>query len=145
MPSTTPISKNGETIAGMYEAFGRGDIEHVLAQIAPDVEWIETEDTTMPINGTFSSPAEVLQNVFAKVPEHFESFELNPELWIESGDDVVVTGRVRARTRSGTDLDAPYAHVFSFRDGKVRRNDNFHDTAMWVAALTATPASAGAS
>src|SRR5690349_22658244 len=35
---------------------------------------------------------------------------------IESGDDVVVTGRCVARARSGADLDAPYAHVFSFRD-----------------------------
>jgi ketosteroid isomerase-like protein len=46
-----------------------------------------------------------------------------------------VTGRVRARTRSGRDLDAPYAHVFSFRDGRVSRNDNFHDTAVWANAL----------
>ena len=78
----------------------------------------------------------MLQNVFAKVGEYFESFELRPELWIESGDDVVVTGRLHARTRSGRDLDAPYAHVFSFRDGKVSRNDNFHDTALWVEALS---------
>jgi uncharacterized protein len=59
-----------------------------------------------------------------------------PELWVEAGDDVVVTGRVVARTRTGRKLDAPYAHVFSFRDGKVCRNDNFHDTALWVAALS---------
>jgi uncharacterized protein len=135
LPTTSPATDNGRTIAGMYEAFGRGDVEHVLSRIAPDVEWIETESSEMPINGRSSSPQEVLANVFAKVPESFESFELHPELWIESGDDVVVTGRIRARTRSGTQLDAPYAHVFSFRDGKVSRNDNFHDTAMWVAAL----------
>jgi ketosteroid isomerase-like protein len=77
----------------------------------------------------------VLENVFAKVPESFERFDLRPELWVEVGDDVVVTGRLVARTRSGRDLDAPYAHVFSFRDGKVSRNDNFHDTALWAAAL----------
>jgi ketosteroid isomerase-like protein len=49
---------------------------------------------------------------------------------------VVVTGRVIARTHAGRDLDAPYAHVFSFRDGQVIRNDNFHDTALWVTALS---------
>lgn len=41
-----------------------------------------------------------------------------------------------ARTHDGRKLDAPYAHVFSFRDGKVSRNDNFHDTALWVTALS---------
>src|SRR5581483_6925603 len=125
MPTSSPTTENGRVIAAMYEAFGRGDVEHVLAQIDPNVEWIETEAENVPTHGRFNSPDEVLSGVFAKVPEHFESFELHPELWIEAGDDVVVTGRVRARTRSGRDLDAPYAHVFSFRDGKVCRNDNF--------------------
>ena len=136
MTSTSPKTDNGRTVAGMYEAFGRGDVAYVLAQMTSDVEWIETEAGTIPTHGTFASPEEVLQNVFAKVPEHFEQFELHPELWIEAGDDVVVTGRVVARTRTGRKLDAPYAHVFSFRDGKVSRNDNFHDTALWVAALS---------
>jgi len=136
MASTNPTTNNGRTVAGMYEAFGRGDIPHVLAQMAPDVEWIETEAGNIPAHGTSAGPQEVLENVFAKVPEHFEQFELRPELWIEAGDDVVVTGRVVARTHAGRKLDAPYAHVFSFRDGKVSRNDNFHDTALWAAALS---------
>jgi ketosteroid isomerase-like protein len=102
----------------------------------PDVEWIETEAESIPAHGTFASPQEVLESVLAKVPEYFEQFELHPELWVEAGDDVVVTGRVVARTRTGRKLDAPDAHVFSFRDGKVCRNDNFHDTALWVAALS---------
>ena len=120
----------------MYEAFGRGDVEHVLARLDPNVDWIETEAEDILTHGRFASPHAVLQGVFAKVPEHFESFELRPELWVESGDDVVVTGRVLARTHSGRELNAPYAHVFSFRDGKVSRNDNFHDTALWAAALS---------
>jgi ketosteroid isomerase-like protein len=77
----------------------------------------------------------VLERVFAKVPAAFESFDLGPELWIEAGDDVVVTGRLFARTHSGRNLDAPFAHVFSLRDGKVCRNENHHDTALWAAAL----------
>ena len=76
----------------MYEAFGHGDVPHVLAQMALDVEWIETEAEGIPTHGTFASPQEVLKSVFAKVP--------------------------------------------LFRDGKVCRNDNFHDTALWVAALS---------
>jgi uncharacterized protein len=135
MPTTSPSTDNGRTIASMYEAFGRGDVEYVLSQIAPRVDWIETEAKSVPINGHSSTPQEVLHNVFMKVGEHFESFELRPELWIESGDDVVVTGRVNARARSGRELDAPYAHVFSFRDGKVVRNDNHHDTLLLAEAL----------
>jgi uncharacterized protein len=136
MPSTEPRTDNGPTIAAMYEAFGRGDVNSVLERLSPELEWIETEAENIPTHGRFSTPQQVLQDVFAKVPEEFERFELHPDLWIEAGDDVVVTGRVVARTRSGRDLDAPYAHVFSFSNGKVTRNDNFHDTALWAAALS---------
>ena len=135
MPSRAPTTENGRTIAAMYEAFGRGDVPFVLEQIAPAVDWIETEAQNIPTHGRFSTPQEVLENVFAKVPEYFEHFELRPELWIEADDDVVVTGRVVAKTKNGRELYAPYAHVFSFSDGKVSRNDNFHDTALWAAAL----------
>ena len=74
--------------------------------MAPDVEWIETEAESIPTHGTFASPQEVLKSVFAKVPEYFEQFELHPELWVEAGDDVIVTGRVVTRTRTGRKLDA---------------------------------------
>ena len=136
MPTTEPTTQNGRTIAAMYEAFGRGDVPFVQEQMATELEWIETEAEGIPTRGRFSTPQEVLKNVFARIPEHFERFELHPEFWIEAGDDVIVTGRVAGRTRSGRDLDAPYAHVFSFNDGKVCRNDNFHDTALWAAALS---------
>ncbi|MDX6637206.1 MAG: uncharacterized protein QOJ01_717 [Solirubrobacterales bacterium] len=135
MPTKSPTTENGRTIAGMYEAFGRGDVEQVVAQIAPEVEWIESDAKGMPARGRFSTPQEVLEGVFASVPQNFERFKLLPEHWIETDDDVVVTGRVEARTRAGTDLNAPFAHVFTLRHGKVTRNDNFHDTALWVEAL----------
>jgi uncharacterized protein len=135
VPSREPTTENGRIVAGMYAAFGRGEVQEVLARIAPRVEWIETEARNVPAHGTFSTPDEVLNGVFAKVMENFARFELRPELWIESGDDVVVTGRVAALTQSGRELDAPYAHVFTLRDGKVVRNENHHDTALWTEAL----------
>jgi ketosteroid isomerase-like protein len=56
MTSTSPATDNGRTVASMYEAFGRGDVAYVLAQMAPDVEWIETEAANIPTHGTFASP-----------------------------------------------------------------------------------------
>jgi ketosteroid isomerase-like protein len=47
-----------------------------------------------------------------------------------------VPGRMVARSKTGHDLNAPDAHVFSFRDGEISRTDNFHDTALWAAALS---------
>ena len=135
MPTTSPTTDNGRTVASMYEAFARGDIEYVMARIDPEVDWIESEAEGLPARGRFRSPQEVLDGVFADVLKHFANFELRPELWIEAGDDVVDTGHVVARTHSGRELVAPYAHVFTFRDGRVVRNDNHHDTAIWLQVL----------
>jgi ketosteroid isomerase-like protein len=139
MPSRTPTSDNARTVAGMYESFARGDVAAVLAKLDPDVEWIETEAHGVPARGSFRGPQEVLEGVFATVPKHFETFNLVPEYFVEAGDDVVVTGHLEARTLSGRDLRAPYAHVFSFGDGLVTRNENHHDTAVWLEVLGTAP------
>ena len=135
MATFEPTTDNGRMVAAMYEAFGRGDVPYVLERLGDELEWIETEAEGIPSGGTFTTPEEVLKGVFANVPEHFETFELRPERWIEVGDEVVDTGRVVARTHSGRVLDAPYAHVFTIEGGKVVRLATFHDTAMWAAAL----------
>jgi ketosteroid isomerase-like protein len=135
MANTSPQTDNGRLIASLYDAFGRGDIPFVMDQLAPDVEWIETESPNVPTHGTSRTPQEVLENVFMKLPESFGSFEVHPDRWIESTDDVVVTGRIVARAQNGRELDAPFAHVFTVRDGKVTRNDLFNDSALWVSAL----------
>src|SRR5262245_66483393 len=46
MPTTT--STNADTVAGMYEAFGRGDVAAILAALAEDVTWDVTEEPWTP-------------------------------------------------------------------------------------------------
>src|SRR3954454_7395939 len=130
MANTSPQTDNGRLIASIDDAFGRGDIPFVLDQFAPEIEWIETESPEVPTHGTSRTPQEVLDNVFMKLPESFGSFDVQPDRWIETADDVVVSGRIVARTTGGKDLNAPFAHVFTVRDGRVTRNDLFNDTAL---------------
>ena len=60
--------------------------------MTPDVEWIETEAENIPAHGTFASPREVLESVFAKVPEYFEQ---------ELGALVTAWGRPGGQTGAG--------------------------------------------
>jgi ketosteroid isomerase-like protein len=135
MPTTEPTTDNGRLIASAYEAFGRGDVPYVMSLLADDLDWIETDAKHIPITGRWRTPQDVLANVFAAVPEHFQTFDLRPDLWIEKDDDVVVTGHLVATTLDGRTLNAPYAHVFTVRDGTITRNDNHHDTARWLEVL----------
>ena len=43
-----------EAVQRLYEAYGRGDTEAVLAEVADDVEWAaEAASTSVPWYGTF--------------------------------------------------------------------------------------------
>ena len=126
-----------EIVRSAYEGFAQGNIPAVLALIAPDCEWIETEAQGIPTRGVHRGPAGVAEGVFSKVPENFNEFALHPERFIESGDLVLVTGRVKGQSKAGRSLDAPFAHVFLISDGLIARLENYHDTALWLEALHA--------
>jgi ketosteroid isomerase-like protein len=126
-----------EIVRSAYDGFASGNIPAVLALIAPDCEWIETEAQGIPTSGVHRGPAGVAEGVFSKVPASFSEFALHPERFIERGDLVPVTGRVKGKSKVGRLLDAPFAHVFSIRDGLIVRLENYHDTALWLEALHA--------
>ena len=67
MPTSQPTTSNGRTVAGMYEAFGRGDVAFVLAQLDDELDWIESDAEGIPARGRFTPPQEVLEGVFAAV------------------------------------------------------------------------------
>ena len=51
-----------QAVQRMYQAFGRGDVEAVLAELAEDVEWISVSETPHPLvpwYGRYAGTAEV--------------------------------------------------------------------------------------
>jgi uncharacterized protein len=121
------------TVKGAYEAFNRGDMPAVLATYDEEVEWTEPGGGSAP-SGTFTGPASVEQDVFAKVPENFDEFSVDAEEFEDQGDTIVVTGRFRGKNKNGSLLDAPFEHHNTMRDGKLVRFDNKVDQDAWEAA-----------
>ncbi len=49
-----------ESVQRLYEAYGRGDVDAVLAELADNVEWAaEAASTSAPWYGTFNGKGEV--------------------------------------------------------------------------------------
>jgi len=122
-----------ETMRRAYDAFNRGDIPAVLQAFDANIEWLEPGGGAAP-KGTFQGAQRVAEDVFAKVPEHFERFEAGAEQFIDAGNTLVVVGRFRGRSKQGRDMDLPFAHVWAMRGGKAARFQNCPEAAPWATA-----------
>src|SRR5687767_4264378 len=123
---------NKATIQGVYEAFGRGDIATVLAAFDPEIEWWEAENFIYADGNPYVGPQAVLQGVFARIGAEWEGFSVSPKEVLDAGDTVVGRGYYSGKfRRTGRDVRAQFAHVFSFRDGKVVKFQQYTDTAQF--------------
>lgn len=134
-------SENLASVRAGYDAFARGDIDAVLAQMQDDIEWV-TPDST-PLGGRYHGKQEVL-GFFGRLAELMEGLSVDPREYIESDDRVVVLCRITGRGRGGP-ADVEACHVWRMRDGKAAGFMEYVDTARIRAALgePATMARAG--
>jgi ketosteroid isomerase-like protein len=127
---------NVEATRRAYEAFARGDLDGVVADMDAEIEWHQAQG--LPHGGLYRGVAAVRAHVFDPLAaEWWEEFTADPDELLDAGDDVVVIGRYRGRAKgTGKELDVPYVHVWSFRDGRAWRFRQFLDTAGWNHALS---------
>jgi len=59
--------ENVQLIRGVYEAFGRGDIPAVLAQMDQSIEWNEAENFIYADRNPYVGPQAVLEGVFTRL------------------------------------------------------------------------------
>lgn len=118
-----------------YRAFARDDLDAVLADMHPEIEWHQAQG--LPHGGLYRGLDEVRRNVFDPLDrDWWQEFVVEPEEFLESGAQVVVLGRYRGVAKeTGKALDVPFVHVWTFRDGLAVRFRQFLDTAGWVEAL----------
>jgi len=125
-----------QTIRGAYEAFARQDIAGVIAALDDAVVWDVPE--SLPWGGVYRGHEEV-GAFFAKLAEHLESLDANPEKLLDAGDHVVALGTLRGEAAGGA-FEARFAMVWEMRDGKAVGFKEHSDTAPMVSALEAAPA-----
>jgi uncharacterized protein len=129
------MSSRVEIVRRAYEAFARGDLDAVVADMDEEIEWQQAQG--LPHGGTYRGLAEVRANVFDPLDRDWWSvFSAVPDEFLEAGDEVVVLGRYRGTARqTGKQLDVPFVHIWSLREARAWRFRQFLDTAGWVEAL----------
>jgi ketosteroid isomerase-like protein len=125
-------------VQDMYAAFGRGDVDTILAKCDPNVLW------------EFEGPAEIkaagirhgtvgARAFFEGIAAEQSEPSLRIDSWISSDDMVATFGRYECTLRAnGKHVSTPIAHYFAFRNGRVVHYQNLLNTAAFVAARAAS-------
>jgi uncharacterized protein len=121
------MAGNVDTIKKGYQAFAEGDAEGMKAAWTDDIRWEGPNAEELPGGGTHEGPDAVLQ-MLGKIGDAFESFSVEPDEWLESGDTVVVLGHSTATPKGGNENKLPFVHVWRFQDGKASEVQVLTDT-----------------
>jgi ketosteroid isomerase-like protein len=117
---------NVELVRGVYEAFGRGDVDAVFAAMKPDIEWDECEG--MPYGGVYRGREAIVEKVFGPILADVEAFTADPEEILPLDDArVIARGRHGGKGTHGP-VDARFVHIWTLTDGKVSRYEQLADT-----------------
>jgi ketosteroid isomerase-like protein len=138
---TTTTTDHRSTVLDMYAAFGRGDMDTLLAGIADEVDWgldpASPIVESVPWLARVTTKAEVAASYFAGVGRDLEFHAFEPLAVAQDGDQVVTALRVHFTVKAtGRTVELVEAHHFAFGDdGRVVRYRLITDTAAFIAAF----------
>jgi ketosteroid isomerase-like protein len=119
------LSANTEFVRGWVEAWNRGDLEALIADAGPDLEWVVARQH--PAATTHRGPQEVagyLADWLSTMP----GLKIEIQELEEVGDRVLLVMRMTGTgAGSGAATEVHNAVVTTFRDGKPVRTEEFLD------------------
>ena len=119
--------QNVQIVKDGFAAFGRGDMQGLLALFAEDIEWIVPGEG-WPLAGTYRGHAGVA-DFFQKDIEMLEISFLEPREFVAQGDRVLVVGFSRGRVKAtNRAFEHNWVFAFTVRNGKVTNVREYIDT-----------------
>lgn len=107
----------------IVRSFFVADLEEALAYVDPSIVWNPVEESS-------TQGPEAVRASTERWKSEWDDYAVIPEELIDMGDRVVATVRFRARGRgSGIEIDGRLYDVFTLRDGKIVRMDQFTEEA----------------
>jgi ketosteroid isomerase-like protein len=125
-------------VAGMYEAFRRGDVPAILAKLAPDVRWEHWPDNSAQKAGVpWLQPRTGRDEVrgFYDILATYQFHEVRVASLLGGENKVVAEVIVEATLSNGVRIRDEQLHLFTFNDaGQVVAFREYIDTAKVIAA-----------
>ena len=111
---------NIQSVQRLYEAYGRGDVDAVLAELSDDVDWAaEAAGTSVPWWGEFHGKGEV-PRFFKEIASNVDVGKFDVVSLTSNDTDVVATVYWSFTVRAtGKNASMYMQHWFRFEDGKI--------------------------
>ena len=111
---------NVEAFKRGLEAGNRGDLDGLLAELHPEIEWHSALHVLMGGQQTVFRGHDGVRRMIGDLYETFAEVRFEMSEFRDLGDGVVAIGRQRTRGKaSGVESEAPVAFVTEIKDGKT--------------------------
>lgn len=130
---------NLDIVKGVYASFDGGDIPAVLAALDSQISWREAEGNPYePTGKAWIGHDEIMQKLFMRIGTEWDYLRAIPHTFHDAGDTVVVEIRYNGKYKStNKTLDAQACHIFTLRNSKITKFQQYIDTARLQDALGA--------
>jgi ketosteroid isomerase-like protein len=136
--------ENVEFVEGIFagtESLGKEELLAALPEIIrqtchPDIEWVEHPDL---LDRRIHRGHDGVRQSWERWFEQWDEYGFEVERVIDYGEDVLAIARENARGKtSGARVSSRIYVIFTLREGKIARYQEFHDEGAALEALDAT-------
>ena len=121
-------------ISDHYTASARQDVQSMMADVAPDVQW--TEMAGFPCAGTWVGPEQIVEHVFKVLSSEWTNYRFELAELIDAGDRVIGVGLYSGiYKKTGKSMQARVAHIWRLKEGKIVQFEQFTDTLLAAQAM----------
>ena len=118
---STATRSEADFVRDAYGAFARGEVAAVLAMLDDDVEWNVPD--VLP-HGGHARGRDAVGAFFGRLAELWSDFGLDVDIVTGADGRGIGIGRAHGRLR-GADSGDGFTHVFTLRDNRVVRFDEY--------------------
>jgi ketosteroid isomerase-like protein len=119
--------QNVALVQQAYADYGRGDVDHLLACMAPQIDWEIPDVPGLSFTGKRQGCDQV-REYFKQSNEELGIREFTPKEFIAQGSKVIVLGYgAWTAKNTGQDFESDWVHVFTIEDGRIAGFREFMD------------------
>ena len=123
------MTANLELVRRTYEGSSEENGRNLLAALSPNIEWTEADG--FPYAGTYIGIDALMNGVFKRLGSEWTGYRANVHTYLADGDKVAAFGVYSGTyVATGKAMTAPFAHLYTLKDGKIITMHQYVDTVL---------------